>query len=70
MEYWEPKADGDLILFSGPCHPDKIRSRSAKPGNPLLRRRLNLTAADGFIDLPFAREENKLHSLLSVIPFL
>jgi hypothetical protein len=34
MEYWELKTDDGLILFSGPYHPDKNRSHSAKPSIP------------------------------------
>jgi hypothetical protein len=34
MEYWESKADDGLILYSGSCHPNKNRSKSAKPNIP------------------------------------
>jgi hypothetical protein len=34
MEYWEPKADDGLILFSDPCRPNKNRPNSAIPSIP------------------------------------
>jgi hypothetical protein len=37
MEYWESKADDDLILYSEPYHPYKIRSHSTKPIIPTLQ---------------------------------
>jgi hypothetical protein len=34
MEYWEPKADDGLILYTDPCHPYKNRPHSTKPSIP------------------------------------
>jgi hypothetical protein len=37
MEYWESKADDELILFSEACHQYKKRSPTAKPIIPILQ---------------------------------
>jgi len=37
MEYWEAKADDDLILYTDPCHPRKNKTRSTYPSFPTFQ---------------------------------
>jgi hypothetical protein len=54
IEYSGSKADDGLILFSGPCHPYKIRSNSAIPSIPTFQ--YSITPPHRFTAKPISSE--------------